>query len=279
MPLFINFNGNIYPEGSKLLDIGNRGFRYGDGLFESMRLMRGQLNFAEHHAERLQKGMKALHFEGYSQMDAWFLRERVDELAVSNKTKNGRVRLTVYRDAGGLYTPGTNKMAYSIELGPVDEPRYTLNDRGLIMDMYTEIPKPVNVLSNFKTCNAMIYVMAGLFKTRHLLDEVFILNQHSFLCEALSANVFVLYQGHLYTPALTEGCIAGVMRQVIIDLAHKIGVPVTEAQISPAILNQAEEVFLTNASRGIQWVLGYAEKRYFNQMSKFLIDELNKLHP
>jgi branched-chain amino acid aminotransferase len=71
--------------------------------------------------------------------------------------------------------------------------------------------------------------------------------------------------------------VEGVMRQVVINLAKQNNIPVTEAQINPEILYEADEVFLTNATRGIQWVMGYGVKRYFNQVSKLLMDELNKL--
>jgi branched-chain amino acid aminotransferase len=276
-PAFINYNGEILPADTKLLTIDNRGFRYGDGLFESMRLMKGKLKFVELHAERLQKGMRALHIDGYSQMDAYFLKEIAEELANRNKVKHARLRLTVYRDAEGLYTPTQNKMGYCLELQPMDEPRYFLNTRGLIMDTYMDMAKPVNILSNYKTCNSMLFVMAGLFKAQNKLDDAFILNQHGFLCETISANVFVLYQNHLYTPALSEGCIGGVMRQVVMDLAIANNIPMTEAQLDPEILNQADEVFITNASRGIQWVMGYGRKRYFNEVSKMLMEALNKL--
>jgi branched-subunit amino acid aminotransferase/4-amino-4-deoxychorismate lyase len=274
---FINYNGEILPADSKLLTIANRGFRYGDGLFESMRLMKGKLKFVDLHAERLQKGMRALHLDGYSQMDAYFLKEKVEELASRNKVKHGRLRLTVYRDAEGLYTPTQNKMGYCLELQPLDEPRYFLNTKGLIMDMYEDMPKAINILSNYKTCNSMLFVMAGIFKAQNKLDDAFILNQNGFLCETISANVFVLYQNHLYTPALSEGCIGGVMRQVVMDLAIKNNIPMIEAQLDPEILNQADEVFITNASRGIQWVMGFGRKRYFNELSKVLMDALNKV--
>ena len=67
------------------------------------------------------------------------------------------------------------------------------------------------------------------------------------------------------------------MRQVVINLAKKINIPVTEAQINPEILYEADEVFVTNASRGIQCVMGYGVRRYFNKISKVLMDELNKV--
>jgi len=276
-PLFINFNGQILPADTKLLTVANRSFKYGDGLFESMRLLKGHLKFADQHADRLQRGMKALKIDGYSQMDAWFLKDITEQLAIRNKTKHGRLRLTVYRDSEGLYTPTLNTMGYCLEITPVDEPRYFLNPKGLIVDIFTDLPKPSNYLSNIKTCNSLIYVMAALFKAQNNLDEVFLLNQNGFLCEAGSANVFVYYQNHLYTPALSEGCVEGVMRQVVINLAKKINIPVTEAQINPEILYEADEVFITNASRGIQCVMGYGVRRYFNKISKVLMDELNKV--
>lgn len=276
MPVFINFNGELIPNHTPLVGIHNRAFRYGDGLFESMRLMNGQLKFADLHADRLQKGMRALKIENISLFDAWFLKDKAEELAVMNKARHGRIRLTVYRDADGLYTPEANKAAWCMELQADNQEQYLLNARGLIMDVFTELTKPLNYLSNLKTCNSLIYVMAGLYKNQVKADEVFILNQNGFLCESLSSNVFVLYQGHLYTPALSEGCIGGVMRQVVIRLALQLNIPVTEAQINPEILNQAEEVFLTNATRGIQWVVGSGIKRYFNSTSKRLMAELNK---
>lgn len=275
--LFINFNGEIVPEGTKMFNNKNRAFRYGDGLFESMRMMKGNLKFAELHADRLQRGMKALKIDGYSQTDTWFIKDKAEELASRNKAKHARLRLTVYRDAEGLYTPSLNKMGYCMELQPVDEPRYFLNEKGLIMDIFTDVPKPLNYLSNIKTCNSLPYVMAGIFKAQNNLDEVFLLNQSGYLCEAGSSNVFVWYKNHLYTPALSEGCVEGVMRQVVINIARKNNIPVTEAQINAEILYEADEVFLTNASRGIQSVMGYGVKRYFNKLSKGLVDELNKL--
>jgi len=274
---FINFNGQILPSDSKLLTIQNRAFRYGDGLFESMRMLKGQLKFADMHAERLQRGMKALKLDNYSQMDAWFLKEMVEQLAIRNKTKHARLRLTVFREGEGLYTPSQNAPGYCLEMTPVEEPRYFLNSKGLIIDIFTDVPKPLNYLSNIKTCNALPYVMAAIFKAQGNLDEVLLLNQNGFLCEGGSSNVFVYYQNHLYTPAISEGCVEGVMRQVVINIARKIGLPITEAQINPEILYQADEVFVTNASRGIQCIMGYGVKRYFNKVSKMLVDELNKL--
>lgn len=275
---YINFNGSILPADQLIFKANNRGFRYGDGLFESMRYIKGKLKFPEMHIDRIQKGMKLLRFDNCSLIDAWFLREKVEELVRRNRTgADARIRLTVFRDSEGLYSPVSNKFGYVLEIQKLDESEYVLNKKGLIIDVYDEIPKPVNALSNLKTCNAMIYVLAGIYKNQNALDEVLILNHHGFLCESMSSNVFVVYDRKLYTPALNEGCIAGVMRQVVMRLAMENDIELVEAQINPDILNEADEVFLTNAAKGIQWVMGYNNKRYFNEVSRFLSEKLNLL--
>ena len=274
---FINFNGEILPAVQPVLTIANRAFRYGDGLFESMRYLNGKLKYAELHAERLQRGMMALKLEGYKKMNARFLTAKVEELVRRNNYgQNARVRLTVYRDSDGLYSPAGNQFGYAMEMRMSDEASYIHQAKGLIVDVFDEITKPINVLSNHKTCNSLVYVMAGVYRKENSLDEVFILNNNGFLCEAMSANVFVVFKNVIYTPALSEGCIAGVMRNVVMNLAKENNIEVVEAQINPDILNEAEEVFLTNASRGIQWVMGFNSKRYFNKVSQELLEILNK---
>lgn len=275
---YINYNGEIFPADHPVITVANRSFRYGDGLFESMRWMKSKIMFSDLHAERLRKGMKMLKLEGYSHMDSYFLRQKAEELAHRNKTgPSARIRFTVFRDAEGLYAPLSNKPAYVLEVDKINEANYGLNRKGFIVDVFDEVAKPVFALSNYKTCNSLVYVLAGVFKNQHALDDVLLINQNGFLCEGMSSNLFVVYDKQIYTPALNEGCIAGVMRSVVIKLAKQNDMVITEAQISPEILNEADEVFLTNASRGIQWVMGYNKKRYFNEISKFLTAELNKL--
>lgn len=274
---FINFNGNIVPANQPVLIAGNRGFKFGDGLFESIRMIGGKIKFANYHAERLRNGMQALKLEGHPMFDELFFKEKIVELAERNGlVENAHIRFTVYRDADGLYSPTANKSGYLIEMETTSDASYVANSKGLIVDVFDELTKPVNYLSNYKTCNALIYVMAGLYRKERSLDEVFIINQNGFLCEGMSSNIFVLFNGKLYTPALTEGCVAGVMRRVVMELALQKNLPVIEAQINPNILNEADEVFLTNASIGIQWVMGFNSKRYFNQFSRSLLHMLNK---
>ncbi len=275
---YILHNDEFIAAGQPVLTSQNRGFRYGDGLFESMRMINGKLKFPAQHADRLQGGMKALKIEGGNLLDEYFLKQKTAELCRKNKLKdNARFRLSVYRAGDGLYTPEGNKSGYILEASALAEPTYELNKKGLIVDVYDEMAKPIDKLSNFKTSNSLLYVMAGLYKKQHQLDEAFILNQNGFLCESLSSNVFVVYDKQIYTPALSEGCIAGVMRGVVMNIAKNNDIPLIEAQINPEVLKEAEEVFITNAVGGVRWVMGYGRKRYFNEVTKMLSTKLNQL--
>lgn len=276
MPIhYINHNGTIVPGDMAILNADNRSFRYGDGIFETMLYTDGEIRFLNFHIERLQRSMQKIQLDRFTKFDAYFVKNATDELIRKNKMvgQKVRVRLIVYREGEGLYTPYSNEPAFILQVHKFEEPE---RDKkvGLIIDLYTEYKKPYSDLSELKSNNALIYVMAGLHKKKFNLDDVLILNQEGFLCEALTSNVFIYYEKTLYTPALNQACVDGVMRRVVMDIAESEGIPVVEAEISPEIMKQADEIFCTNAVQGIQWVMGYKQKRYFNKISRILQERL-----
>ncbi len=276
MPIqYINFNGSLVPEDMAVISADNRAFRYGDGLFETMLWKDGDIRFLDFHVERLQESLQLLQFEDTGVFDSFFIRAKTDKLIRKNNMMGQqlRVRLIVFRTGAGLYGPETNKPGYVLQ---VERKQETLRDKklGLIVDVYTDFKKPYSELSKLKSNNALVYVMAGLYRKNHAFEEVFILNQAGNLCEALSSNLFIYYNKVLYTPALSEGCIAGVMRRVVMDIAQVEGSDVVEAEIKPEIMKVADEIFCTNATHGIQWVMGYKQKRYFNKISRVFQERL-----
>lgn len=277
MSQFILFNDQFLANDTAILKVSNRAFKFGDGFFESMRMCKGKLQYPELHADRIKATMKTLKMDGYNLLDDYFLKQKTAELARENKIQgNARFRLTIYRQGEGLYMPETNKAGYLLEAKPLETQGYEFNKKGVIIDVYDEITKPINKLSNYKTTNSLPFVMAAIYQKQHRLDEVLLLNQNGFLCESTSSNLFVIYQNQIYTPALSEGCVGGVMRNVIMQLAKQHQLPLIEAQINPQILNEAEEVFLTNAVNGVRWVMGYGRKRYFNEIAKAFSGWLNQ---
>ncbi|POY35282.1 4-amino-4-deoxychorismate lyase [Solitalea longa] len=277
MAQFINFNGDILPAQQPLFTTSNRAFRYGDGLFESVRMIKGELKFLPFHAERLQQGMKLLMFSNYKTFTADFLNEQVHQLAKSNKIfDNARIRIAIFREGEGLYTPETNKGSFVIEMQKMDESAYETNKKGVIIDLFNGVRKNYNQLSGIKTSNCLPYVLAAIQKQQTGVDDVILLNDEGYLVEGISSNLFLVKNGEFYTPALTEGCVAGVMRRVMLEMALQTGLKMHEVKIKPQALRDADEIFLTNATQGIRWVVGYQEKRFFNSYSKMLTDMLNR---
>lgn len=276
MPIhYINHNGTIIPQDTAILNVDSRALRYGDGLFETMLYQNGEIRFLPFHVERLQQSMQKLALDNPQKYDIYFIKTITDDLVRKNNMigQKIRVRLIVYREGGGLYSPISNKTGFILQVDRVVD---SLKDKkiGLIIGLYTEIKKPYSELSEIKSNNALVYVMAGLYKQKFVFDDVLILNQEGYLCEALSSNVFVYYEKTLYTPAINQGCINGVMRRVVMDIAESEGIPVIEAQINAEIMKKADEIFCTNAVQGIQWVMGYKQKRYFNKISRVLQEKL-----
>lgn len=269
---FLDFNGHFHRTEEAVFHATNRGFRYGDGLFETMRWENRDIQLLNYHIERLRKSMDTLKIDGGKLFDSSFIRQKVTSLLEKNQLIENecRIRFSVFRDGEGLYTPQTNQSAYVIEVAKLDKKVNINNQSGLIIDIFPEHRKPQNSLSNIKSSNAILYVLAGTYRKKHAFDDVLLINESGFLVESSSSNIFIWYNGMLYTPALSEGCIDGVMRRSILDFAKENEIEIIEAQINPQILNEAEEIFLTNAVHGMQYVLGYKKKRYFNRLSKDL---------
>lgn len=277
---YMNFNGRVVLEQENILTGENRAFRYGDGLFETMLWTEGRIRFLDYHIQRLQQGMQMLHLEGIEKFDAGFIESAAGELIARNEFTESRIRLRlqVYRNGTGLYSPVINQAAFVLSVQPIKpETDLKANVTGLIVDLYPEHFKPVSGLSALKSINSLIFVLAGVYRKNKGLDEVLILNQDGHLCESVSSNIFVVYQKQLYTPALSEGCVNGVMRRVVLEEAKKMDLEIVEAKIDPQVLDEADEVFLTNAIHGVQGVVGYRSKRYFHQWSKIFQDRIHQV--
>lgn len=274
---FVNHNGEILSADQPVLMAGNRAFRYGDGLFETIRLMHGDILFFAKHLDRLKKGMNLLGMkwrEDFTFHNLYLLIRHLDQM---NELKgNGRIRLQVFRNEGGRYTPSSSEVSFLIEAEPLIPVDYQLNEIPLRIDVYTEIEKSKNKFSNIKSSNSLIYIMAGIYKEKQGLDDCIILNNTGKICEAIGANIFLVSKDELLTPALGEACIQGIMREHLIELLKQRGKKIQEVSITMDHVMKADEVFLTNVIDGIRWVGAFGQKRYFNATSKWLFSELNE---
>jgi branched-subunit amino acid aminotransferase/4-amino-4-deoxychorismate lyase len=274
----ININGQLLPEEKTGLSIQNRAFKFGDSVFESIRISKGRALFLEDHFSRITKGMKELKIIPSFQWDLSGFRKEILRTVESNKIeRGGRIRYTAFRKGEGLYVPKSREMAFTVEAYSGESDQFELNTTGQKIGFYKEFPLQYNRLSQFKTNNCLPYIMAGMFAQQEGFDEVIMLNDSGNICEATSSNVFLFINGILYTPALTEGCTAGVMRKKIIQLAKKMNIALLESSLSPNLLEDAEEVFFTNAINGLKWAAAWEKKRYFHKMSARFTSALNEI--
>lgn len=268
-------NGEERHAGEPLFTSHNRSFRYGDGLFESMRMINGKLLFAQRHMSRLMLGVNLLQLRLPDNFVTVSLEEWCKRLAERNGiTQGARIRLTVFRNDGGYYHPLVNEASWLLEMWSLED-KYELNEKGISVELYQDIRKPINKLSTLKTANSQLYVLAALFARTMNVDDSVLINQNGNVIEATGSNLFAAKNGVLYTSPLSEGCVAGVMRNVIMEIAQENRIAVYEVPLPFSVLLNSDEIFLTNAVRGITWVGIYKGKKYTNVTSKKIQDLLN----
>jgi branched-subunit amino acid aminotransferase/4-amino-4-deoxychorismate lyase len=274
---FVLLNEKFYLKDEPLILFNNRAFCYGDALFETIHCLGTQPQYLELHLNRLVKGMKVLKMQISDNMNFSVFHKHIEKLLNKNRIfKGARIRITVFRDQGGRYSPEKNSFSWLMESSILDNEQFKLETKGQIIDIYDELHKPVNILSNLKTTNSLIYILAGIFRTENRLDDCLILNQYGRICESISSNVFMARDNKIITPPLSEGCIEGTVRQTIMALAKEIGYEVEEKGILEKNLLEADEVILTNAIQGVKWVSAYKDRRYYNFISRKLIAALNQ---
>ncbi len=277
MSNMISFNGKILNRDKFTISPGNRAFRYGDGVFETIRVSRGCVLWAKHHFSRLSHASEILQLINDQEWSLNRFQENILQLCEANNLQDmdARIRLSMFRNEGGYYTPLTNKASILIESEALDNNRFTINAKGISVDIFPDIPKVFCKLSALKSINAQIYVMAGIYKRNKGFGDIILLNREGNVAEASASNVFVVKKKDIVTPALSEACVDGVMRKVIIQIARDNGFAVSEETVTVDQLLQADELFLTNSIQGVRWVRDFREKRYSNQMGTKITDLLN----
>jgi len=273
---YIYDNGELLPESHSIVLPDNRSFRYGDGLFESIRVFDLKIPLLEKHLARLTRGMSILKMNPHSTLTLKNTQDAIEKLVILNNAKNARVRLMVYRNGGGLYAPDDNDTGLMIECKAMEGNRFHAHITGLTLGYFTDIPKIYNTLSAFKTNNALPYVLAGIHARQNDLDECLVLNQFGRVAESIYSNVFIVQNNQLISPPISEGGIDGVMRQHIIKIAEENALDFHEKKIEITDLGEADEIILSNSIKGIQWVKFFEGKKYDNIMAQFLVNRLNE---
>ena len=258
---WINVNGKVTVLRNALRP-DNHSYRYGDGLFETMRVANGEILLADLHIERLDKSLLLLKIKTPKVFIQHNLPEQILHLCKKNNCeKLARVRLSVSGGHGGLYD-GDEKFQYIIECWPLLKAVTDFNEDGLVIDIFPNGRKSCDVFSNLKSASHLLYVMAARFAKENKLNDCLVLNSHDRVCDTTIANLFWIKDGIILTPPLSEGCIAGVMRRHLIERLQATSFTLQERNCEIRDLENADEVFVTNAIQGIKWVKQFKNKAY-----------------
>lgn len=269
------FNGVEDSAESTLIHASNRGFRYGDGFFESMRVSNGHVLFADLHWKRLVHACGVLRITVPEDFTVNTLRSEANRLAKINDEPNSRIRFQGFRSGSGRYTPESSFLSWSMVSEPLNSPSYQLNKNGLtigICGSHSINPLPQ---SGFKSSNSVPYVLGGIYASEKGWDDCLMLDSEGFIAEGTGSNVFLVQGNRLITPDLQNGGVPGVMRTIILHEASNLGFEVVQQLVKEDDLLLADECFLSTATRGITWVGAFKKKRYFKKSSTKLVNHIN----
>jgi branched-chain amino acid aminotransferase len=265
---FFIYNNQFFHKGETVTTIDNRGLRYGDGLFETMRMHEGKILNEDFHFERFFNGMKILEFDIPENFSRVFFQHAIKDLLLMNCIDgNARIRLMVFRNNGNIDDTENNFPNYIIEAS-VLESKIELNETGLITDIFPSGKKSCDIYSNLKSNNYLLPVMAARYGKKNSLTDVILLNAFGRICESAIANVFIIKNNKIYTPPLSEGCVAGTMRRWMLEKLSLKKFEVVEKKLPVDSLLNADEFFLTNSIYPVRWVQKFQDKVYTNERVK-----------
>jgi branched-chain amino acid aminotransferase len=267
---YVCYDNKFYEEDNPIFKL-NRAMKFGDGVFESIRVVSGKVKYLDFHLERMKKGLNALEIN-CSKGDLEILKVCIEQLLIKNEIERGAVlRIIAQRSGLGKYAPESNQVFFYLETDRISDNSYVLNDKGHKLGLSQKVTIYPTQFSGLKTLNSIPYVMAAKEKQESKFDELILLDPKGFLVEGTSSNLFLIKGNVAYTPHLKHGAIEGIMRRVVMNKLNFLGFEIKEISLEPSDLEEAEEVFFTNSVQGIKWVSSYSKKRYFKKVSHKLV--------
>ncbi|MCW1147478.1 aminotransferase class IV [Flavobacterium lacisediminis] len=272
----VNCNGNIQENSAILID-SNRGFLFGDSVFETIKVLDNKVLFLEDHYFRLMASMRICRMEIPMNFTMEYFEEQILKLIATFSDSNSyRVRFSVYRDSDGFYLPKTRNVQFIVAASSLNSDLYAIGKESYEVELYKDFYVSKQLLSTLKTNNKMLQITGSIFADENGYDNCLVLNDEKNVVEALQSNLFMKTGNVVVTPPVSDGCLNGIMRKQILELLKKIeGIEVKEASISPFDLQKADELFLTNVISGIQPITKYRKKEYTAEFASDVIKRLN----
>jgi branched-chain amino acid aminotransferase len=277
--MHICFDGKIIKSGEPVFAADDKSYRYGDGLFETIKMINGEMPLFDLHMERLFDSIRLLEFSTSTHLTAAKLKG--DIISVCNKnrcTALARIRLSVSRGNGGIYEQDRDRLHYLIECWPGNPATNQLNENGLVIGVFPHARKSMDIYSKLKSANYLPYTMAARFAKQQQWNDSLVLNAEGNIADSSIANVFFVKGELICTPSISQGGVDGVMRRYLIAQIRNAGISMEERTVSPDEAAEADELFLTNAMNGIRWAGRFENKILTNQKTGSLYrDFIQKL--
>ena len=272
----VNYNGNIQEDSGVLVE-SNRGFLYGDSVFETIKVLDNKVLFLEDHYFRLMASMRICRMEIPMSFTMEFIEEQIIKLvSFLPKSNSFRVRFSVFRNSDGFYNPVSNEVEFIVVACPLENELYRIEKEIYEVELYKDFFIPKQLLSTLKTNNKMLQITGSIFAKENDYDNCLMLNDEKNVVEALQSNLFMKMGNVISTPPVSDGCLNGIMRKQIIELLKKMaGIELKEVSISPFDLQKADELFLTNVISGIQPITKYRKKEFTSNFAEQIIVKLN----
>ncbi len=207
-----------------------------------------------------------------------FLEKQLMDTLRANAMENApaRIRLTVFRNNGGLYLPKNNEVSYIVEAHKLDSPFYAIGQEPFEVELFKDFYTNPDMLSTLKTNNKVLHVLGSIFAQENGYQGCLLLNTEKQVVEAVNGNIFLVNGNTIKTPSLQTGCLNGILRKKLLGILEKLETYVVEeSPISPFELQKADELFITNVVVGIRPITKYRKKEFAFNVSKDLLSKLN----
>lgn len=251
-------NGRAIAENAPELALYSSAFKYGDGLFETIRIYRGKPLFLAEHFKRLFAGMYFFNYRFEEEVFQNTVTASIYQLIIAENLHHARVRLQIFRADSTL----DRKAQYIMEGIPLLDDYYSAL-RLYALTEFRLLPLQFSPISGFKLSNRLPYDLATRYANENYFDDALLFSE-GYAAESSIANLFIVKDQKCFTPPLSSGCVNGIMRAIVISMCKELRVPFAEKNISEKDLYRADEIFLTNTIRGLIPVKRYKDIEWVN---------------
>jgi branched-chain amino acid aminotransferase len=263
--LFLNYDGLIYPDDKTLFTAKNKALRFGEGLIETMLWNNKSIRLFLLHMERLSESLGILGLPSIDEEE--FLHNIHKTVSANKEPETAIVRAQFFKNMED------DALHYIIETLPSP----AAQEQKITIGITQKVIKYIDSISHLKTSSRLQYIIAKKDATDNGWDDALLLNPHGRVAEGTISNVFTISGSNIYTPPLNEGCIDGVMRKHLLRYCSINQLSITEKQLDITMLRQADEIFLTNAVKGIQPVHSFMGKEYKSTVTQMIADKISEL--